>query len=103
MLSIFYDNNSHHSLYWCPPGGVEVSTSYDHLQLLPLPDTSWVQIESIVGCFVVESFSIPLAARGTTVEDSVVECDVDAPVYRSDPKGVQLGLDPGIWRAREGY
>ena len=73
MLPIFHDNNSHHSHYCCPPGGVEVSTSYDHLQLLPLPDTSWVQIESVVGCFVVESFSIPPAACGITVEDSVVE------------------------------
>ena len=47
-------------------------------------------------------FSIPPAARGTTFEDSVVEYDVDAPVYLSDPKGVRLGLDPGIWRVREG-
>ncbi|XP_067687150.1 uncharacterized protein [Haliotis asinina] len=64
-----------------PASGVEISTSYDYLQLLPLSDNSWVQIE----CIVVESFSmLPAACR--TVEDSVVDYDVDVPVYRSDPK-----------------
>ncbi|XP_067648860.1 uncharacterized protein [Haliotis asinina] len=82
-------------------GGVEISTSYDHLQLLPLPYTSWVQIKSVDRCLVVESI-LP-AASGTTVEDFSVDYDVDVPVYRSDPKGFRLGLDPGILRARGGY
>ncbi|XP_067658301.1 uncharacterized protein [Haliotis asinina] len=50
--------------------------------------------------FFEESVSIPRVECGTTVEDSVVDYDVDVHIYRFDPKGVLLGVDLGFDRQR---